>query len=137
MGASDIAENAIANSIFGKTSTFGALASAPTLHLAICVTQPADSDVDLTSKETTYGTYVRKQTGASDWNASAAGVITNATELAFPAAADSGGTVQWAAICDASTTGNMLFHGSLGSSLTISAGVTPKFEIGDISFTVT
>ena len=136
--ASDYLENAIANSLFGKTSDLGAFASAPTIYLALVTTAPTDSMTGTTITETTYTGYARKQTTAANWDAASAGVVANGAELAFPASTglNSSPLITHFAACDAATAGNLLFFGTMGSSLSPTSGVTPKFEIGDITTAV-
>lgn len=134
--ASDYLENALVNSLLGKTSDLGALASAPTVHVALCTSAPVDSDTGTTISETGYTGYARQLANAAAWASASAGTSTNATEIAFPVSTGAADTVTHFALVDAITTGNLLAFGTLGSSLTTSSGVTPKFEIGDLSLTI-
>ena len=136
--ATNYTESAILNSVFGKTSDFGALASAPTLYVGLSTSDPGEAG-SLTG-EPTIGSagYARKATSASDWTASSGGsAIENAGTLAFP---ESSGA--WAAgaslthffLADAASAGNVLFKASLTTARTVSAtGVTLSFAAGALT----
>lgn len=71
MGAfTEYASAAILNSLFGKTSNFGALATAPSLYLGLSSTQPGPAGAGVT--EPSAGGYARVAAAAADWNAAAA-----------------------------------------------------------------
>lgn len=102
--------NALLNSMFGKTSNFGALASAPAIYLVLFKSGG--------STEVSGGSYARKQTAASDWNAAANGLIDNANDLSFPEATADWGEITDVKIYDAASAGNLLAEAPLvaGSS---------------------
>lgn len=135
-GFSDRSENAILNSIFGKTSDFGVLASAPTIYLALCTAAPNDASTGSTLTEANYTSYARKQTSASDWGTASGGSISNSGELAFPQATGGSSTVTHVALVDASSGGNVIAWGALSSSLAVSSGITPRFQAGQLSLSL-
>lgn len=100
MGFSIYTANALLNAMFGKTSDFGALASAPTVYLALFTSEG--------STEVSGGSYARKSTAAADWNAASGGLIDNATEQAFPEATADWGTITDVKLYDAASAGNVL-----------------------------
>lgn len=134
--ASDYCENALANSLFGKTSDFGVLASAPTLYIALCTAAPVDSDTGSTITEAAYTSYARVSTSPSDWNTSSGGSIDNANAITFPQATGGSETETHFAIVDAASGGNMICYGTLGVAIPVVSGSTPKFEAGNLTVTV-
>jgi hypothetical protein len=126
-GASDYLENKLLDHIVGKTSY-----SMPTAYIALCTTAPTDASTGSTIVEANYTGYARKSTSGSDWEAASSGHTQNAGALTFGACSAGSSTVTHFAVCDASSGGNMLFFGSLGSSLAVSTGITPEFAAGDL-----
>ena len=64
------------------------------------------------------------------------GEVDNVSKITFgPASGGAWGTVVGVAICDSATfdSGNMLFHGTLTTSKTVSDGNTFEFNIGDLN----
>lgn len=129
MSFSDYLEDALLNSLFGKTSDLGALASAPTIYVALFTATPNDAGG---GTEANYTSYARASTVAGDWNASASGTVDNANAITFPAATGGSNTITHFGLYDAASSGNLLAYGSLDSSLAVSSGVTPEFAAGDL-----
>lgn len=67
---------------------------------------------------------------------SGTGTTSNSGAVTFTAAGGSWGSISHIGIHDASTGGNLLWHGSLLASKTISDGDTLEFAIGNIDLTV-
>lgn len=63
--------------------------------------------------------------------AASGGVCANTGDVVFPVAGGSWGTVTHAAVFDAATVGNMLFHGPLTQSKAVGTGDTFKFLDGN------
>ncbi len=63
------------------------------------------------------------------------GVTSNNAAITFPVPSGSWGTVTHFAILDASTAGNMLFHGALTVTQTINTGNTVSFAAGQLQIT--
>ena len=134
MSFSNYTEAAILNSLFGKTSDFGALASAPTIHVALFTDAPDDTGG---GTEADYTSYARVSTAASDWNeASGGGALDNANAISFPEATGGSSTVTHFGLYDAATSGNYLGGGALASSLAVSSGITPEFAAGELDATL-
>lgn len=76
--------------------------------------------------------YARVSTDAADWDAASGGTLDNANAITFPEATGSWGTVTHFALFDAASGGNMLAHGALGTSKSITSGDTPQFAAGDL-----
>ena len=78
---------ALLNSLAGKTSAFGALASAPTLYLALSTTAPTMAGGNVTPP--VGGSYARVETDAADWAAATdadPSALANAEIIEFPQA---------------------------------------------------
>jgi len=71
----------------------------------------------------------------SDPSAGTQGETDNLSEIAFPQASGSWGTIVAIAICDSATydAGNMLLYGTLTASKAVGSGDTFKFAIGDLN----
>jgi hypothetical protein len=65
------------------------------------------------------------------------GTATNSAAIEFSAATSSWGTVNYVAIFDASTSGNMLVSAALTSSKTIGSGDVLRFPTSQLSVTLT
>lgn len=129
---------ALLNSLFGKTSSFGALATPPTIHVALSSTDPGEDGTNVT--EPAGNGYARKATTAADWNAATLAdpsVITNASALAFPQATGgnwlAGTNIGYFALYDAPTGGNYIGKGTLDVAKPVLQGDTPSFAPGALS----
>lgn len=127
MSFSDYTEDAVLNSLFGKTSSFGALASRPTLYAALFTVAPSDAGG---GTEAAYTSYARVATAVSDWNAAVSGTVDNANAIVFPTATGGSETVTHFGVYDAATNGNLIAWGALSSSLAVSNNITPEFAAG-------
>jgi hypothetical protein len=117
---SDYLENALLNEVLRNVG----YTPAATVYLALFTTATTDAGG---GTEVTGGSYARQ---AITFGAASGGMCSNTGAVSFasmPAA-----TVTHAAIMDASTAGNMLFHGALTASKTVGAGDTLTFAIGDL-----
>ena len=124
---------ALLNSLFGNTSNFGALASAPTVHVALSTTAPTMAGGNVT--EPSGNGYARVATTASDWaNATDAdpSVLSNAEIVSFPEATGAWGTVTHFALYDASSNGNVVGFGALTASRSPDDGDTARFAVGEL-----
>ena len=124
----DYTENKVLDHITGKTAF-----TKPTAYVALFTAAPSDAGG---GTEVTGGSYARVATAGADWNAASAGATTNANAIAFPTATGSWGTVTHFALMDASTAGNMLAWGALGTSKTVASGDTAQFAAGALSATL-
>lgn len=91
--------------------------------------------------EVTGGSYARAQLDPLDANwtgaSSTDGLTDNAGDLSFPSPTANWGLVTHKALFDATTSGNMLFHGALTASKTINSGdPAPKYAAGDSDYTL-
>ena len=118
-------ENEVLDHLFGKGSY-----TPPTIYVGLSTADPGDDAAGLA--EPSGNGYARVSTSGSDWNAASGGSIDNANDITFPQASGNWGTLTHFALFDAATSGNMLAHGSLGTSKSISSGDTAKFAAGDL-----
>jgi hypothetical protein len=121
----DYWENEILDHLFGKGSY-----TPPTIYVGLSTADPADDASGLA--ELGGNSYARVATAGADWNAASGGEITNANDITFPEATGSWGTITHFALFDAASAGNMLAHGALIVSKSISSGDTIKFAVGDL-----
>lgn len=140
MSFSQRTAQALLNSLFGKTSNFGALASAPTIYVGLSSTTPTETGTNVT--EPSGGSYARVQTAAADWNAATnadPSVVDNANAVTFPQA-----TADWVAganlthfvLYDASSSGNFIGSGALGSPKPVLNGDQASFPAGSLDATL-
>jgi hypothetical protein len=66
---------------------------------------------------------------------SGSGSKSNGTQITFPTATGSWGTVTHWGVYDAATGGNLLYWGELTTPRTITSGDTPRFNTGDFTIT--
>lgn len=122
---SNFLENAIINATLRNTT----YTSPATIYVSLYTSDPTDAD---TGTEVSGGSYAR-QTMAFD--APSNGVTQNSADVTFPTATASWGTVTHAALHDAVSGGNLLYHTALTASKAIDSGDIFKFSTGN--FTVT
>jgi hypothetical protein len=137
MAMTQYALTALQNSLFGKTSNFGALATAPTLYVGLSSTTPTTAGGNVT--EPSGGNYARVATPGSSWNTATAAdpsVVTNGTTVTFPTA-----NADWLAqapltyfvLFDALTSGNVIGYGVLTVAKPVINGDTASFPASSLS----
>ena len=82
------------------------------------------------------GSGYARQAVAFDAATSGAGTTSNTGAVTFTAAGGAWGTITHIGIFDASTSGNLLWHGSLTASKTVADGDTLQFSTGNIDLTL-
>lgn len=121
--ASDYLELKILAHTLGITSF-----TAPgTTYLALFTSDPTDAG---TGTEVSGGSYARQ---SISWNTPASGATTNSADVTFPQATGNYGTVSHIGIFDASSGGNLLYHGALSASKSVETNDTFIVESGDLS----
>jgi hypothetical protein len=100
------------------------------IFVALSTADPTDSGGSIA--EPSGGSYARKSTASADWDAAASGALDNANVITFAEASGSWGLITHFALFDHLTAGNMLAHGALSASKTISDGDTASFAAGDL-----
>ena len=99
-------------------------------YVALYVGDPAGSGTEIS----TLGSAYARQSAAFTITG---GVATNTAALEWPAATSSWGTVNYIAIYDASTGGNMLVSSALTYAKSISSGDVLRIPISNLSVTLT
>lgn len=103
--------------------------AAPEPWLALCTAVPtsADTGTTLTAKEATYTGYARVKVSGAQWNAAVSGTpskITNFEKITFAACTAGSSAIVAAALCDASTNGNLLVWAEV-TPFTVSVANSP------------
>jgi len=129
---SDYLEAKILDFLFKAT---GSPWTAPTIYVALFT---GILSGDTPGTEVSGGSYARVATATTDWNAAAtngtAKRTSNANAITFPAPEADWGTVTHFGLYDASTVGNALVYGDLGTSRTILNGDgAPSFAAGALT----
>ena len=126
--ASDYLENKVLDHFLGTAST-----TAPTnVYIALFTAEPTDANSG--TEVSTSGTAYARQTAT--FSAASSGSTSNSANIEFSQATANYGTVTHFGIYDASTAGNLLFHGALTSSKTIETGDVFKIATGNLTITV-
>lgn len=140
---SDYLENKLVDHIFRNRSY-----SVPTtVYIALFTAAPSDTGG---GTEVSGGSYARVQVGPSDttWNATQGGApaaassgtggqTANASAITFPTPSANWGVITHFAIMDASTAGNFLLWGALGTAKTVNNGdPAPSFIAGALTVTL-
>lgn len=123
---SNYLENALINATLRNTS----YTSPSTVYAALFTSDPTDAG---SGTEVSGGSYARK---AITFGSPSNGVSTNSAAVEFDQATDNWGTVTHFGIYDASSSGNLLFHGALTTSKVIETGDVFKFASASVSVTL-
>lgn len=123
--ATDYLENKIAGHVFGGT----AYTAPSTIYVSLFTSAPDDTGA---GTEVSGGSYARQSMAFTVTNDTAS----NTSNVEFPKATASWGTVSHFAVYDASTGGNMLCYGTLSASKTVASGDTLRFNAGELDITV-
>jgi hypothetical protein len=123
---SNYLENAVINAVLRNTS----YTSPETVYVGLYTSDPTDAN---TGTEVSGGSYARE---AVTFGAPSNGVSSNSALIEFNQATANWGTVAYMGISDASSGGNLLFHGALTSSKVIENGDVFKFDIAALSVTL-
>jgi hypothetical protein len=112
-------------------------ATAGSLYVSLHTGDPGEAG-EQTTNECAYTSYARVAVARSGvgWTVSG-NAVTNAAEIAFPAATGGSETATHFGVGTSSTGGTemLLFKGALAVNRAISSGVTPKFAAGDLDIT--
>lgn len=125
---SDYLENALINHIFRNTD----YTRPANIYVALFTAAPNDAGG---GTEVSGGSYARVAvaTGASSaWDAASGGATANTGVTTFPTATADWGTITHMALFDASSGGNMLFHGALTSNKVVNNGDIFRFNAGEL-----
>lgn len=105
-----------------------------TVYFGLFTVTPSDTGG---GTEVSTGSYARASVtnNATNFPAAASGSKSNGTDIVFPTASGSWGTIVAFGIFDASTAGNLLYWGDITPNKLVSTGDTPKFATGDLTIT--
>lgn len=123
---SNYLENAIVNATLRNTS----YTSPAAVYVALFTTDPTDAG---SGTEVSGGSYARQE---ATFGAPSNGASTTSADISFPQATGSWGTVTHFGVYDASSTGNLLYHGALTASKTIETGDIFKIASGSLTITL-
>ena len=123
---SNYLENALINAALRATN----FTAPTTVYVSLYTSDPTDAD---TGTEVSGGSYART---SAAFDAPSNGVTQNTSDVTFPTATASWGTVTHVAIHDAASAGNMLFHTPLDTSKTIDSGDIFKITAGNLTVTL-
>lgn len=123
---SNYLENALINATLRNT----AYTSASSVYVALFTSDPTDAG---SGTEVSGGSYVRQ---AAAFGAPSNGASTTTADIQFPQATGDWGTVSHFGIYDASSSGNLLYHGALTASKTIETGDVFKIASGSLTVTL-
>lgn len=140
MSFSNYTAQAVLNSLFGKTSAFGAMNTRPTIYVGLSSTTPTETGTSVT--EPSGGSYARVATAPANWNTATSAdpsLVDNLNAVTFPAA-----TANWLAsanlthfvLYDAATAGNFLGSGALTVPKPVLSGDTASFGAGALDVTL-
>jgi len=112
--------------------TTGSATRPTSWYIALFTAAPSDSGG---GTEVSGNSYSRQ---SASWTAgsSPGGTTDNSGAISFTASGGNWGTVSHIGIFDASSSGNLLWHGALTASKTISDGDTLSFAIGALDLTL-
>lgn len=145
MSATNAFETALLNLIFVNTnaSNIGdgtglrGSSTAGVFYISLHTGDPGEAGNQTTS-EATYTSYARVSVARSGagWTVSGNN-CSNTAAISFPKCAGGSNTLTHFGIgTDVSGSGNLVFKGALGSSLSVSTGIAPTIPIGDLDVTV-
>lgn len=125
---SDHAENLLLNWLM----TSDAVTRPTAWYLALFTAAPSDSGGGTEVSGNGYS----RQTIAFNTASGTGGTTSNSADVSFTASGGSFGTVSHVGIFDASTGGNLLWHGAMTASKTIADGDTLEFSTGNVDLTI-
>lgn len=110
---SDYAENVILDHAMSD----GAWGEPANCYMALCTAAPVDASTGTTIVEADYTGYARIDIPAASLSAAASGSKTNSVAITFAACSAGTSTIIGFALCDAITTGNMIYWGTTTSKV--------------------
>jgi hypothetical protein len=123
---SNYLENALINATLRNTS----YTSPAAVYVALFTSDPTDAG---SGTEVSGGSYARQ---AATFGSPSNGASTTTADIQFPQATGNWGTVAYFGIYDASSSGNLLYHGALTASKTIETGDVFKIASGSLTVTL-
>ena len=118
--------NYLENELYDHILRNLAYTSPTTVYVALYTDDPTDGD---SGTEVTGGSYARQSVA---FGAPADGAGDNSSDITFPTASASWGTVTHIGLRDAVSGGNLLLHSALTASKAVGNGDTFKINAGDL-----
>lgn len=128
MGLKDTVRNSLLLALTAQT-TFTAYSA---VYVSLHTADPGNTG----ASEVSGGSYARVNT-TTKWGTPSSGSVSSNAALQFATATGSWGTVSYAALWDASTTGNFIGGGALTASKTVASGDTASFASGNLTLSIT
>lgn len=100
------------------------------VYVGLYTSSPADDD---SGTEVSGGSYARQ---AATFAAASNGSASTSATITFPAATANWGTIGFISVHDASSAGNLLYHGAVTTSKTIETGDTFQISSGNLTITL-
>jgi hypothetical protein len=137
-GISQYAMHLLVDHINGKTS----FTMPVTVAMTLCTANPASTSTGASQAETVYTGYARQTLAGTAFNAATTAtpaVATNASTITFPNCTATGSTLLGFTLCDSATigAGNMLWFGSLTSTVISTTQTPPTVAAGALSLSMT
>ena len=123
---SNYLENALINATLRNTS----YTSPSTVYVALFTSDPTDAG---SGTECSGSAYVRQ---SATFGAPSDGASSISADVEFPQATGAWGTITHFGIFDASSSGNLLYHGALTASKTIATGDVLKITSSNLTVTL-
>ena len=123
---SNYLENALVNATLRNTT----YTSPATVYVGLFTTDPTDAG---SGTEVSGGSYARQ---SATFAAPSNGASSTSADVTFPQATANWGTVTHFGVFDASSAGNLLYHGALTTSKTIETGDVFKISSGNLTVTL-
>lgn len=122
--------NYLENALINGTLRASSYTAPSTVYVALFTSDPTDAG---SGTECSGSAYVRQ---SASFAAPSNGASTTSADIQFPQAGGSWGTITHFGIFDASSSGNLLYHGALTVSKTIDTGDVFKIAAGSLTVTL-
>lgn len=126
---SDAQANLLLDLYFSKASNTGVPA---TLYVGLSTTTPTNTGTSVTEPSTGAYARVAVTNNATNFPAATARAKSNGTDIVFPTATGSWGTITHFVIYDALTSGNFVAWGALTVPVSVITGATVTFATGSL-----
>ena len=123
---SDFLENKLLDHSLATT----AYTAPAAVYVGLFTSDPTDAG---TGTEVSGGSYARQ---AATFAAASGGSASTSATITFPSATANWGTIGWIGLYDASSAGNLLYHGAVTTSKTIETGDTFQISSGNLTITL-
>lgn len=122
------------NELLDHTLKNLAFTSPAAVYVALATASFADDNSGTANEISTTGTAYARQ--AATFAAASGGSASTSATITYPTATANWGTITHFGIYDASTAGNLLYHGALTASKIINSGDTFEIQAGNLTVTL-